>query len=59
MVIDMLLCSTKWPLVFATPDQKTERIPKLLAKEVVPMFGVSEALLSDWGTNLLSIAGRV
>ena len=45
---------TKWPMVFAIPDQKTERIAKLLTQEIVPMFGVPEALLSDRGTNLLS-----
>ena len=38
---------TKWPMVYATPDQKTERVAKLLAQEIVPMFGVPEALLSD------------
>ncbi len=27
---------------------------KLLAEEVVPLFGVPEALLTDRGTNLLS-----
>jgi hypothetical protein len=36
------------------PDQKTSRIAKLLVREVVPMFGVPESLLSDRGTNLLS-----
>ena len=45
---------TKWPMVYASPDQKTVRIAKLLAEEIVPMFGVPEALLSDRGTNLLS-----
>ena len=45
---------TKWPMVYATPDQKAMRIAKLLAEEIVPMFGVPEALLSDRGTNLLS-----
>ena len=45
---------TKWPFVFAIPDQKTERIAKLLAQEIIPFFGVPEALLSDRGTNLLS-----
>ena len=45
---------TKWPLVFAAPDQRAERIARLLCEEVVPMFGVPEALLSDRGTNLLS-----
>ena len=45
----------KWPMAFPTPDQKTERIARLLAEEIVPLFGVPEALLSDRGTNLLSI----
>ena len=45
---------TKWPKVFPTPDQKAERIARLLVEEVVPCFGVPEALLSDRGTNLLS-----
>ena len=44
---------TKWPLVFAVPDQKTSRIARLIAEEVVPCFGVPECLLSDRGTNLL------
>ena len=50
---------TKWPMVYATPDQKAERIAKLLAQEIVPMFGVPEALLSDRGTNLLSCLCRM
>ena len=45
---------TKWPMVFPTPDQKSIRIVRLLTEEVVPAFGVPEALLSDRGTNLLS-----
>ena len=45
---------SKWPMVFPIPDQKTERIVKLLVEELVPFFGVPEALLSDRGTNLLS-----
>ena len=45
---------TKWPLVFPVPDQRTERIARLLCQEVLPLFGVPEALLSDRGTNLLS-----
>ena len=45
---------TKFPLVFATPDQKAIRLVRLLAQELVPLFGVPEALLSDRGTNLLS-----
>ena len=45
---------TKWPLIFPTPDQKAERIAQLLVEEIVPIFGVPEAILSDRGTNLLS-----
>lgn len=36
------------------PDQKSSRIAQILVQEVVPLFGVPEALLSDRGTNLLS-----
>ena len=45
---------TKWPLAFAIPDQKTTRIARLVAEEVIPLFGVPKCLLSDRGTNLLS-----
>ena len=45
---------TKWPLVFPAPDQKANRIARLLVDEVLPMFGVPEALLSDRGTNMLA-----
>ena len=45
---------TKWPMVYASPDQKAITLPTLLVKEIVPMFGVPEAILSDRGTNLLS-----
>jgi len=45
---------TKWPMVFAVPDQKTVRIVELLTKEVIPFCGVPEAVLTDRGTNLLS-----
>lgn len=48
---DML---TKRPMAFPVPDQKAERLCRLLCEEVVPMFGVPEALLSDRGANLLS-----
>ena len=44
---------TKWPLVFPMPDQKSQRIAELLVGEVIPLFSVPEALLSDRGTNLL------
>ena len=43
---------TKWPMVFAVPDQKTTLISRLIAEEVIPLFGVPECLLSDRGTNL-------
>ena len=46
---------TKWPLVYAIPDQKTERVARLLVDEIVPVLGVPESLLSDRGTNLLPI----
>ena len=45
---------TKWPLAFTVPDQKTTRIARLVAEEVIPLFSVPECLLSDRGTNLLS-----
>ena len=45
---------TKWPMVYPVPDQKTKRIVQILVEELIPLFGVPEALLSDRGTNLLS-----
>lgn len=45
---------SKWPLVFPAPNQKAIRLARLLVEEVVPMFGVPEALLWNRGTNLLS-----
>ena len=45
---------TKWPLVFAAPDQKAIRIAHLVAEELFPMFGVPDAPLSDRGANLLA-----
>lgn len=39
---------------YAIPDQKTHRIVDILVREIVPVFGVPESLLSDRGTNLLS-----
>ena len=41
-------------MVFPMPDQKSQRIVKLLVEEVIPFMGPPEALLSDRGTNLLS-----
>ena len=40
-------------MVFPVPDQKVGRLARLLCKEIVPMFGVPEALLSDRGANLI------
>ena len=45
---------TKWPMVYPAPDQKAIRIARLLTEQIVPLFGVPEALLSDRGANLLS-----
>ena len=45
---------TKWPMVYPLPDQKTHRLAQILVNEVIPFFGVPEALLSDRGANLLS-----
>ena len=45
---------TKWPMVYAAPDQKATRPAKILVNEIVPMFGIPDTLLSDHGTNLLS-----
>ena len=44
---------TKRPIVYPVPDQKVLQIAQLFAGEIVPFFGVPEALLSDHGTNLL------
>ena len=45
---------SKWPEVFASPDQKAETIAKLLVEQVVARHGVPEQLLSDRGANFLS-----
>jgi len=47
---------SKWPMVYvhAIPDQHAHRIVKILVEDIVPKFGVLEALLSDQGTILLS-----
>ncbi len=45
---------TKWPMVFAIPDQKTHQIVDILIKEIVPTIRVPENLLSDRGTNIIS-----
>ncbi len=45
---------TKWPIVYPFVDQKALRIAEILVNEIVPFYGVPEALLSDRGANLLS-----
>ena len=45
---------TKWPEVFAVPDQQATTIARLLVEEVVARHGVPELLLSDRGPNFLS-----
>ena len=45
---------SKWPMVYPIPDQKSWRIAKILCEDIIPMFGVPEALLSDRGANLVS-----
>ena len=45
---------TKWPLVFPTPDQKSPRLVSLIVDELILVFRVPEAILFDWGANLLS-----
>ena len=41
-------------MVFPIPDQKSQRIAQILVEDIVPMFGIPEALLSDRGANFLS-----
>ena len=45
---------TKWPEVFAVPDQTAETIANLFVKEIISRHGVPAKLLSDRGTNFLS-----
>ena len=45
---------TKWPEVFAVPNQRTETIARLLVECVISRHGVPELLLSDRGPNFLS-----
>jgi len=45
---------TKWPMMYPAPDQKTERISWLVVEEIVPCFGVPEAILYVRGNNFLS-----
>ena len=45
---------TKWPMVYAVPDQQSERIVKILVEEVVPFCGVPEAALRPRGEPALT-----
>ena len=45
---------TKWVEAFATPNQTSLTIARLLVEEVVSRHGVPNELLSDRGTNFLS-----
>lgn len=45
---------TKWPEVFATTDQSSLTIAKLLVEHIVPRHGVPRELLSDRGGSFLS-----
>ena len=42
---------TKWPDIFAVPDQTADTIARLLVEEIVSKHGVPEQLLSDHGPN--------
>jgi len=45
---------TKWPEVFATSDQTSSTIARLLVEEVIAGHGVLSELLSDRETSFLS-----
>ena len=45
---------TKWPEVYATPDQTAPTIAKILVEEVISRHGVPTELLSDRGPSFLS-----
>ena len=51
MFVDYL---TKWPEVFATKDQSSLTIAKLLVENIVDRHGVPGELLSDRGKAFLS-----
>ena len=53
-VLDFQDFLSKWPMVSPTSDQKTNRIMKHLTEDLISLFSVPEALLSDHGSNLLS-----
>ena len=45
---------TKWPEVFATPNQTAPTIAKIFVEEIVSRHGVPHQLLSDRGPSFLS-----
>ena len=45
---------TKWPEVFAVPDQSAATIARLLVEEIVSRHGVPSEVLSDHGRAFLS-----
>lgn len=45
---------TKWPEVFAIPDQTAATIARLLVEEIVSRHGVPAEVLSDRGSAFLS-----
>ena len=49
---------TKWPMVFSALQQKAIQIARLLAEEILPLFAVPNALLSDQAANLLLTSCR-
>ena len=50
---------SKWPFIFLMLDQKSIQIVLILVQEVVPLFGVPEALLYDCDMNLSIDAGHL
>ena len=46
---------TKWPVAEATSDIKAPTITKVIFHRIVPVFGMPGNLLSDRGTNFLSL----
>ena len=45
---------TKWPEVFAIPDQSADTVSRVFINEIVCRYGAPNELLSDQGANFLS-----